>query len=168
MDIKKIDSISLLVANTYSRSVQDFPISRTESSRIPWTKTPESTQDITPHFSEKAVRLQHMDQQMDQIGKTASSLKDQMNTILRTLPPFPPGSQERVRLLKSYIGLRKLIEDLTIPPEVPFFRFKEEISLPEISDKASDQDWERAISALDKTQKALQQQKALMESGKEV
>ena len=58
---------------------------------------------------------------MDQIEKTASSLKEEINTMQRTLPPFPPGSQERVRLLKSYIGLRKLIEQLTVPPEVPFY-----------------------------------------------
>jgi hypothetical protein len=168
MDIQKIDSIPLVMANTYSRTVQDFPKLRTEDSGIPRTKTPESKKEIAPQFSETAVLLQKMDQQLDQIEKATSSLREELYTMQRTLPPFPPGSQERVRLLKSYIGLRKLIEDLTIPPEVPFFRFKEEISIPEISAKASDQDWDGAISALDKTQEAIQQKKASMVSGKEV
>jgi hypothetical protein len=156
------------VANNYSRKVQEFSKSRTESSGIPWTKTLEIPKEIAPNFSETAVRLQQMDQQMDEIEKTASSLREELNTMRRTLPPFPPGSQERVRLLKSYIGLRKLIEQLTIPPEVPFIRFKEEISLPEMSDKASDQDWDRAISALDKTQETIQQKRASLESGIEI
>ena len=154
--------------NAFPRPVQDFPRPRTESSKDPWIKTPDSGKEIAPHFSEAAVRLQQMDQQMDQIEKTASSLREELNTMRRTLPPFPPGSQERVRLLKSYIGLRKLIEQLTVPPEVPFIRFKEDIQTPELSAQASDQEWDSAITALDKTQEAIQQKRASLETGIEI
>ncbi|OGP50504.1 MAG: hypothetical protein A2Y79_06320 [Deltaproteobacteria bacterium RBG_13_43_22] len=168
MEIQRIDNISLFVDNTLSRPVQDFPKPRTVSSKTPWIKAPESAKEKAPHFSEAAMRLQEMDQQMDQIEKTASSVKEELNTMRRTLPPFPPGSEERVRILKGYIGLRKLIEQLTVPPEVPFIRFKEEISIPEMSDQASDQEWEKAIQALDKTKEAIQQKRASLESGIEV
>ncbi len=168
MEIQKIDSISLVVDNPLSRSVQDFPRLQPEPSKKPWIKVPDTPKEITTQFSDEAVRLQQLDQQMNQIEKTASSLKEEMNTIRRTLPPFPPGSQERVRLLKSYIGLRKLIEDLTIPPEDLSVRLKEGISLPEINENASDQDWDKAISALDKTQATIHQKRISKESGIEI
>jgi hypothetical protein len=102
---------------------------------------------------------------MGQIEKSASSLREKITTMQRTLPPFPPGSQERVRLLKSYVGLRKLIEQLTIPPEVPLFRQKKELDLPEISNPDSDQEWKTAVKGLDKTLGAIQQGKVLTERG---
>jgi hypothetical protein len=165
MDIQRIDSISILVNNSYSRTVQDFPRPKAEFSKDPWIKAPDHAKEIAPHFSDAAVRLQQMDQQFDLIGKTASSLKEEIITMQRTLPPFPPGSQERVRLLKSYIGLRKLIEQLTIPREVPFIRIKEEIALPEISNQATDQEWEAAVWGLEKTQEVILQKKTSLETG---
>jgi hypothetical protein len=168
MDIQRIDSISILVNNSYSRTAQDFPRPKVDSSKDPWIKTLDNTKEIAPHFSNEAVQLQQMDQQIDQIGKTTSSLKEEIITMHRTLPPFPPGSQERVRLLKSYIGLRKLIEQLTIPREVPFIRIKEEMALPEINDQATDQEWEEAIRGLEKTQDLIQQRKASLKTGMEI
>ena len=168
MNFLRIDSISLLVNSALSRSAQDFPKMSTGSSKIPWIKSPNSSNEIVPRFSEAAVRLQKMDQQIDQIGKAASSLKEEIITMQRTLPPFPPGSQERVRLLKSYIGLRKLIEELTIPHEVPIIRNKEEISLPEISDQATDQEWKAAIKGLERTQEVIQRRKSSLETGMKI
>ncbi len=165
MEIQRIGDISLLVDNTFPRPVKDFPKIQSGPSKDPWIKTPESVKEIAPRFSEAAVRLQRMDQQLDQIEKTASSLKEELNNIRRTLPPFPPGSQERVRFLKGYIGLRKLIEQLTVPPDLTFIRFKAAIQIPEMGAQSSDQEWDKVISALDKTQEAIQQKRASLESG---
>lgn len=45
-------------------------------------------------------------------------IKANLNGINKFFPPYPPGSEERVRLLKSYAAFRLLIERLTIPPDV--------------------------------------------------
>jgi hypothetical protein len=159
MEIQKIDPISLLVDNALSRPVRGFHKPRNESSKNPWIKVPEKAQKMHPEFSAAAVSFQ----QLDKIEKTITSLKEEISTMRRTLPPFPPGSQERVRLLKSYIGLRKLIEQLTVPPEIPVIRQKKEIDLPEISNPNADQEWEAALTGLEKTQEVIRQVRASME-----
>lgn len=45
-------------------------------------------------------------------------IKANLDGINKFFPPYPPGSEERVRLLKSYVAFRLLIERLTIPPDV--------------------------------------------------
>lgn len=44
-------------------------------------------------------------------------IKANLIGINKFFPPYPPGSEERVRLLKSYVAFRVLIERLTIPPD---------------------------------------------------
>lgn len=44
-------------------------------------------------------------------------IKANLNNINKFFPPYPPGSEERVKLLKSYVAFRVLIERLTIPPD---------------------------------------------------
>jgi hypothetical protein len=39
-----------------------------------------------------------------------------LERIVKNYPPFPPGSEERVKILKSISSLRKEIDQLTIPP----------------------------------------------------
>jgi hypothetical protein len=48
----------------------------------------------------------------DTIGK----MKLTLESITKTYPPYPPGSEERVKRLREYVGLRKLIDQLTLPP----------------------------------------------------
>lgn len=45
-------------------------------------------------------------------------IKANLNGINKFFPPYPPGSEDRVRLLKSYVAFRILIERLTIPPDI--------------------------------------------------
>lgn len=45
-------------------------------------------------------------------------IKENLDGINKFFPPYPPGSEERVRLLKSYVAFRVLIERLTIPPDI--------------------------------------------------
>ena len=44
-------------------------------------------------------------------------MKDQLLTIVKNYPPFPIGSEDRVKFLNNYIGLKRQIEKLTIPPK---------------------------------------------------
>lgn len=42
-------------------------------------------------------------------------MRDNLNTIVKNYPPFPPGSEEREHLLNLVTGLRKQIEAVTFP-----------------------------------------------------
>lgn len=52
-------------------------------------------------------------------------MKARLKTILKQYPPFPPGSEERVRLLRSFNAFRKQIDQLTIPPREDFVKMVE-------------------------------------------
>jgi len=67
-----------------------------------------------------AARAIHAaDEVMDAVGKNLSKMKESLETIVKNYPPFPHGSDERIKLLMSYNSLRKQIDDLTMPPPPP-------------------------------------------------
>lgn len=51
------------------------------------------------------------------VREAVSRMRESLETITKSYPPFPPGSEERVHALKSYVALRKQIAQLTFPPE---------------------------------------------------
>jgi len=53
---------------------------------------------------------------LETANTTVGRMKDALERITKNFPPFPPGSEERVRILKSYAELRRQIDALTIPP----------------------------------------------------
>jgi len=46
-----------------------------------------------------------------------SRVRESLELIVKSFPPFPPGSLERERFLNSVAGIRAMIERLTFPPE---------------------------------------------------
>jgi len=54
---------------------------------------------------------------MDQIEDRVTKISDKLSAFKKIFPPYPPGSEERVKLLKSFSALRKQIQRLTFPPE---------------------------------------------------
>lgn len=64
-----------------------------------------------------AATIRTMDQAMEAAGTTVDAMKKELEVITKNYPPFPPGSEERVRRLRSYAALRAMIDKLTIPPE---------------------------------------------------
>lgn len=44
-------------------------------------------------------------------------IKEGINRINKFFPPYPPGSEDRVRFLKGYVAFRVLIERLSLPPD---------------------------------------------------
>lgn len=87
-------------------------------------------------------------EQKQRLSKEIKRLIEEMTTFRRTLPPFPPGSEERIRILKGYIGIRKLIEKLTLPPERGKDPFIPPITLPDLEETASDEELDKALSGL--------------------
>jgi hypothetical protein len=64
-----------------------------------------------------AATIRTMDQAMEAAGTTIDAMKKELEVVTKTYPPFPPGSEDRVRRLRSYAALRAMIDKLTIPPE---------------------------------------------------
>ena len=64
-----------------------------------------------------AATIRTMDQAMEVAGTTIDAMKKELEVVTKTYPPFPPGSEERIRRLRSYAALRAMIDKLTIPPE---------------------------------------------------
>lgn len=54
---------------------------------------------------------------MRSIDSNIGQMKEELLTIIKNYPPYPAGSEDRVKRLKSYSSLRGLIDKLTYPPE---------------------------------------------------
>lgn len=72
---------------------------------------------ITTQRNGVANSIRIADEAMQKIGIHLDEMKTTLNSILKQYPPFPPGSEERVALLKHFSTLRMQIEALAIPPE---------------------------------------------------
>lgn len=64
-----------------------------------------------------AGTLRRVDQAMEAVGKTVERMESDLEVITKSYPPFPPGSEERVKRLRSYTALRAMIDRLTVPPK---------------------------------------------------
>jgi hypothetical protein len=67
-----------------------------------------------------AKSIRFVDRTMELTEKYIEQMKARLKRIVKHYPPFPPGSEERVRLLRSFNAFRKLIDQLTIPPREEF------------------------------------------------
>ena len=56
------------------------------------------------------------DKLLNEVEDYVDHLKAQLERIIKNFPPFPPGSEERIQLLRNFAAFRKLIDQLTIPP----------------------------------------------------
>lgn len=69
-----------------------------------------------PVYNMIARNIRLADKVMDKALDYIEKMKEQLETLLKNYPPFPPGSEERVQILKSIQTFRKQIDQLTIPP----------------------------------------------------
>ena len=87
-----------------------------------------STEPLKGHFGVDKLETIHSrsnsvartiriaDENMGKIENYIDRMKIELQRIVKNYPPFPPGSQERVKRLKSINAFRRLIDQLTIPP----------------------------------------------------
>ncbi len=76
-------------------------------------------QKINDSSNEVAQKQQTRDKILNGVGDNIDRVKTQLEKTLNNFPSFPLGSEERmerIKYLRSYAGLRKLIDQLTIPP----------------------------------------------------
>jgi len=64
-----------------------------------------------------ANHIRSADTRMDQINENIDKMKSELSSIVKNYPPFPPGSEDRVRKLKNVSSFRRQIAQLTIPRE---------------------------------------------------
>jgi hypothetical protein len=110
-------------------------------------------------ISQNARNLSHLDGTLSFIEQVVAKMKEQLLEIRRTLPPFGPEDAERVKILRGYVGLRQLIDQLTFPQPAQSEQFKEGLDFPKLSDKATDQEVDRAMIVLDKTSRTIQEKR---------
>lgn len=84
-----------------------------DRSKFPFSKRQASSSNL----NSVAHSIRIADQAMVKIGAHIDDMKRDLKTHLKNYPPFPPGSKERVKILKSFSAFRKLIDELTIPPD---------------------------------------------------
>ena len=73
-------------------------------------------QKINDFWNAIAQKKRTHDNIINKVGDYIDHMKAQLVRILKNFPPFPTGSEDRIQLLRSYAGFRRLIEQLTIPP----------------------------------------------------
>lgn len=125
MSISKVGDISQLYADAKTYSTQDTTVSGSRDAipadAVIFKKTyvPESTKngDMKLNLSEMAGSISKANTAMNTIGGILAKMKGQLEEVVKNYPPFPRGSIDRERMLKSFAGLRKEIDRLTIPPD---------------------------------------------------
>lgn len=74
-------------------------------------------QSINEDLVRVATSVRVADNVMDTIGRLMAQMKASLERIIKNYPPYPLGSPERVEYLRAFNGLRRQIDDLTIPPQ---------------------------------------------------
>jgi hypothetical protein len=76
-----------------------------------------------------ATSIKDADSTMGRIKTLIDRMIDQFGSIIKNYPPFPPGSEERVKFLRAFAALRRQIDQLS-------FSAKEEVALKITADPA--------------------------------
>ncbi len=74
-------------------------------------------QSFNATFNSVATNIHTADKAMGTMEKMIEKMSEKLETHVKNYPPFLPGSEERVRLLKSFQMFRKQIDKMTIPQE---------------------------------------------------
>jgi hypothetical protein len=97
-------------------SVQEIGDVTGKDSPFPNHSTWAELEKINELSNEIAQKARTDDMMLDKLGDYIDRMKAQLERIIKNFPPFPPGSEERINLLRGYAAFRKLIDQLTIPP----------------------------------------------------
>lgn len=63
----------------------------------------------------KSIRI--ADKAMDEIEANIEQMESEVEMFLKQYPPYPPGSEERVKYLSHFAMLRRQIDQLSVPPD---------------------------------------------------
>lgn len=155
---------------------------------------PSSLVTLSPHFSNLdgfaaktdasnrlAKHIRNLDRRMQGMERQIERMRKPLALIVKNFPPFPPESAERARMLKNFSGFRKLIAQLTSPPEetrlpngAPSAAIPEidsglkhigQIDIPDLSPAADDSEVRDAWASLGTVQQNLSEQRMGLMAG---
>jgi hypothetical protein len=88
-------------------------------------------QKINDRLNSTAKIQRTFEKQFEKLNDYIERMKTEIEGILKQFPPYPPESEDRIRVLRSYAFFRKMIDQLTLPPP-------EKTQSAEIRDLAAD------------------------------
>jgi len=104
----------------------------------------------------KAATLRSNDDRLATIAKLVMGMKHAAMQIVKNYPPFLTGDPERIKLLRSMNGLRKQIDNLTLPPDEKWYG-----KIPgELPEMVADAFVQAAASSLDSAAEAIALQRS--------
>jgi hypothetical protein len=65
--------------------------------------------------NEIASSIKSADTTMGEIGTKIDSMKATLQIIVKNFPPYPPGSDERIKFLRNFNSLRQQIDEMSVP-----------------------------------------------------
>ena len=60
--------------------------------------------------------IRSVDRTMEKIAGHVEKMEQSLSNVTKSYPPFPVGSNERIAQLRQFSSLRKMIDQLTVPP----------------------------------------------------
>lgn len=73
-------------------------------------------QSVKEGLNKVAANIRASDKNMETIGDYIDRMKAQAMRVIKNYPPFPPGSEKRIEMLRRFNAFRNQIDQLTIPP----------------------------------------------------
>ena len=74
-------------------------------------------EQVNSAWNAMAGQIRSIDARLQVIERHINKMTGDIRAFEKNFPPFPRGSEERVRLLNSFSAIRKQIARLTMPPE---------------------------------------------------
>lgn len=68
-------------------------------------------------LNETAKVIRGADQSLEQMNEYVQQMKANLNNIVKMFPPYPPGSEDRIKFLRSFNAFRKMIDQLNLQTE---------------------------------------------------
>lgn len=128
-------------------------------------------QALNARLNAVAKSIGHSDSVMRKIGGLLEEMEKRLDAAAKSYPPFPPGSEERVKYLESYTGLRAQIDQLTIPPrEDDTRRVLEDsngLDIPDLPKDASDEQIRGALEKIGDSKETVEIERGKLAEGLE-
>lgn len=74
-------------------------------------------QQFNAEFNAVVKSIRIADKAMGEIETNIEQMESEVEMFLKQYPPYPPGSEDRIKYLSRFAMLRKQIDQLTIPPD---------------------------------------------------
>jgi hypothetical protein len=129
MGLNQIQAVSPPISPEYVNGPEKIS-GRSARETIAQSSAPEDAVKITVRSQADFIQLHKVNEQMNsaalgqrlfqrqlqQADDSIERMKAHLGRIIKQFPPYPLGSDDRMRALRAYAGCRKLIDQLTVPP----------------------------------------------------